>query len=577
MGFPGVSCVPRTSSIFLLSIPGAARSLEGFLAVLSVRSIAYAIDGACILDRVSFSVASGEHVGIVGANGSGKSTLLQLIAGLREPTSGSVHMAGGGRIGYLPQVPNAPPGATVFDMLASGSSTWTAARTALERAVAQLESAEPTVVDLDRYADALDRFEAAGGWSLEHRIDAVRLGLGLGQIPADQVFEHLSGGQKTRVLLGSLLIEEPAVLLLDEPTNFLDLPALEWLEEFVVESASAVLVVSHDRRFLDRTVSRIIEVDRGTHQVRSFPGNYSFYLAERQREHRIQQAAYRDQQDALARTQEVIRALDQKARSIELGTIDFHRRKIAKGIARRATVQKRRVERELESDEHIERPESLEPIHLDRLIDHAVDDRRTLFALEGADLGPGAEPVLHDVSLTIRGGDRIAITGENGSGKTTLLRTILGELRPLAGSVTRSPAMTVGYLRQDLALDRHRPASTVLDLVRAAGPSSAVEVRNLLAEFHFPGDMVFAPVATLSAGERIRLELACMTARGANVLVFDEPTSHLDLPTIEQLESSLGGYSGAMVVVSHDRHFLEMVGFGRRYAARLGRLVPGDA
>jgi ATP-binding cassette subfamily F protein 3 len=427
------------------------------------------------------------------------------------------------------------------------------------------------------YAESVDAFEAAGGWAVISRIDAIREGLGLGAIPSDQPFIQLSGGQKTRVLLGALLISEPELILLDEPTNYLDLPALDWLESFVLRSPISMLVVSHDRRFLDATVSRILEIDDRTRKLRSFPGNYTFYAQERSRERRQHEMAYQDQQIAIAKTEAAFNKLDQAASGIEQETIHFHYRKVAKGIARRATVQKNRLERDLASEEHLERPESDKPIYLNAIVESAISDRRTLISTEGLSVAPGERIILENVDLTIRGGDRVALVGENGSGKTSLLRTLLGELEPVEGTVYRSPAVRIGYLNQELLRTELPMDTTVLDAMRAVDSRGTTEIRNLLAQFHFTGDEVFKRWRDLSAGERIRLELARMAADGANLLILDEPTSHLDLPAIEQLESALQVYQGAILAVSHDREFLSRVGFDHVFETRGGRLQIASA
>ncbi|HET9659942.1 MAG TPA: ABC-F family ATP-binding cassette domain-containing protein [Thermomicrobiales bacterium] len=553
--------------------------------MLSVNSLSYDIDRLPILEDVSFSIPTGEKVGLVGANGSGKSTLLKLIAGELRPGRGSVQLLGGGSIGYLPQIPKIDGAATVFEMLGRGARDWSTAREAIELALAELSTeTDPSDEMMDRYAAALEAFEAAGGWAVEARIEAIREGLGLASIPPDRPFVQLSGGQKTRVMLGTLLISEPVLILLDEPTNYLDLPALEWLESFVLRSPLSMLVVSHDRRFLDDTVTRILEIDPRTHKLHSFPGNYSFYAQERARERRQHEAAFQDQQDAIEKTEAAIRKLDQAASGIEQETIHFHYRKVAKGIARRATVQKNRLERDLASEDHLERPEADKPIYLEGIVGAALSDRRTLLSTEDVSVAPGTVPVLEHVELLIRGGDRIAIIGENGTGKTSLLRTLLGELEPAAGRVYRAPSMRIGYLNQELLQSGSAVDATVLESVLEIDGRNETGARNLLAQFHFAGDEVFKLLRDLSAGERIRLELARMAADGANLLVLDEPTSHLDLPAIEQLESALQRYPGAIVAVSHDRAFLERVGFEQIYetvdgsiriASRLQTTVAG--
>jgi len=569
------SFVPAARSI---STTPVHRSIDAFppeetLFVLSVDTLFYEIDGLPILEDVTFSIPPGERVGLVGANGAGKSTLLKLIAGEATPVRGSVRLIGGGSIGYLPQIPPIEENASVDAMLGRGARAWSQARDAMKRTLAELSSGnQPSDEAMERYAAATDAFEAAGGWAVDARIQSIRDGLGIGAIPGDWPFAQLSGGQKTRVMLGALLAGDPAIVLLDEPTNYLDLPALQWLESFVLSSPLSMLVVSHDRRFLDATVERILEIDPRTHRLRSFPGNYSFYAQERARERRQHEMAYKDQQLAIAKTEEAIRKLDQAALGIEQETIHFHYRKVAKGIARRATVQKNRLQRDLASEEHLDRPEADKPIYLDGIVGAAASDRRTLLAAENLAVAPGREPVLEHVELTVRGGDRVAIIGENGSGKTSLLRTLLGELEPYAGSVYRAPAIRIGYLNQELLDAGSARETDVLIAIRSIDGRSETDARNLLAQFHFTGDDVFKRQADLSAGERIRLELARMAASGANLLVLDEPTSHLDLPAIEQLEAALQRYPGAILAVSHDREFLDRVGFDRVLETRGGCL-----
>ncbi len=574
---PELETSPR-AELLLAPSPVCSSSVFGAFpprrsGVLTVQSLTYDIDGVRILNDVSFSIPPGEKVGLVGANGSGKSTLLKLIAGQLKPSQGSVQLVGGGRIGYLPQIPITEDRATVFDVLAGGSPEWSVARSDVDASLADLTATdEPSDELLDRYQTALDVFEAAGGWAIETRILTIRDGLGLGAIPDNQPFVELSGGQKTRVLLGALLIGDPELILLDEPTNYLDLPALEWLESFVLDSPLSMLVVSHDRRFLDATATRILEIDERRRKLRSFPGNYTFYAQERRREQRQHEMAYQDQQDAFAKTESAIRKLDQTASSIEQETIHFHYRKVAKGIARRATVQKNRLERELGSEDRLERPESDKPIFFNGILETGISDRRTLIVAEHLAVAPGDRTILDQIELTLRGGDRVAIIGENGSGKTSLVRTLLGELVPARGSVYRAPAVRIGYLQQELLRSGLPPETSVLDAVRDVNAGSHTEIRNLLAQFHFTGEEVFKQLHILSAGERIRLELARMAASGANLLVLDEPTSHLDLPAIEQLELALQRYSGAILAVSHDRAFLERVGFNRILETRDGFL-----
>lgn len=521
---------------------------------------------------MTFSVEPGEKVGLVGPNGSGKSTLLRIVAGLESPDSGSVQIGPRDAIGYLPQQFEPDSGMTVHEAFLAARSDWTAAHDAFERATAAL--ADPNAdqeAAMDAYALALERFEAAGGWEIEHRIEAIHDGLGLGAIPLDRPIAELSGGQKTRVSLGGLLLSAPTVLLLDEPTNYLDVPALRWLERFVVESRQSALIVSHDRRFLDETVTRILEIDPATHRVASYAGNYSAYLDQKEHERATLEARYRDQQEEIARVESEIRALKNKAQTTERGTIHFHYRKIAKGVARRAKVQERRLQRSLDGEERIERPDAAKRLYFQSLAGAAMDDRRLAVAVSGLSCALGGRMILHDIDLTIRGGDRIALVGPNGSGKTTLLRALAG-LVPVDGDVRYGQGIVIGYLHQELLRRPIPERETLLTAMQGAGGGEESAVRAVLDQFLFTGEEAHKPVRVLSYGERVRLELAKMVGSGANMLLLDEPTSHLDLPAVERLEAALATYRGPLVVVSHDRAFIHAIGVTEVHVMEEGRL-----
>jgi len=528
--------------------------------VLQVNNLHKAYGDNVILSGATFTLNHGDRAGLVGPNGCGKTTLLRIIVGQERSDQGSVSWQPPDlRIGYLEQALTYPERTTVGAAMRGELAQ-------AERAVRELAErmAGASGAELERlmaaYAEALERFEAGGGYRSEAQVDAVFAGLGLAGLDQETPVEILSGGQKTRLGLARLLLDRPQLLLLDEPTNHLDIGALEWLEGFLAEYDGAILIVSHDRTFLDHTVRTILELDPVTHEVTEYPGDYTAYVAAKEREYEQLMASYREQQERIEQYYRAITGLEGYARGIEQGTIDFGPRKIAKGIARKATVQKRRLERLLESEDRIEKPKRTWQMKLD-FADTPAGSQDAL-ALEGLIMGFGDEVLFEDVNLTLHDGERVVLTGPNGSGKTTLLRIIMGQLEPLAGRVRRGPSAVVGYYSQEQeTLDWSADAFT--EIRRVAADMSDTDVRGFLHYFLFSGDDVFVPVRALSYGERARLTLAKLVAQGCNLLILDEPINHLDIPSREQFERGLSHYGGTVLAVVHDRYFIE------RFATRL--------
>ena len=528
--------------------------------MLQVNDIHKAYGDDVILSGVTFTLNQGDRAGLVGPNGCGKTTLLRIVVGQERPDRGSVSWQPPDlRIGYLEQALSYPEGTTVEEAMRGELVQ-------AERAVRELADrmAGASGAELERllaaYAEALERFEAGGGYRSGAQVDAVLAGLGLAGLDGETPVEILSGGQKTRLGLARLLLDRPQLLLLDEPTNHLDIGALEWLEGFLAEYDGAILIVSHDRTFLDRTVRTILELDPISHQLNAYPGDYTAYVAAKEREYEQLMTSYKDQQERTAQYYRAITGLEGYARSIEQGTIDFGPRKIAKGIARKATVQKRRLERLLESEERIEKPKRTWQMKLD-FADIPAGSQDAL-SLEGLSMGFGDQLLFQDVNLTLRDGERVVLTGANGSGKTTLLRIIMGQLEPLAGRVRLGPSVVVGYYSQEQETLDWR-ADPFTEIRRVAAGMSDTDVRGFLHYFLFSGDDVFLPVHTLSYGERARLALAKLVAGGCNLLILDEPINHLDIPSREQFERGLSRYDGTVLAVVHDRYFIE------RFATRL--------
>ena len=527
--------------------------------MLQVSDVHKAYGDDIVLERINCIVNHGDRVGLVGPNGCGKTTLLRIIVGEEHPDQGSVSWQPPDlRIGYLEQALTYPAGATIETVMSGDLG-------AIEREIESLsdQMGQATGKELDRlmaaYDRALTRYESVSVHRPGAEVDEVLAGLGLDVLAPEAPVEILSGGQKTRLGLARLLVSHPQLLLLDEPTNHLDIEALEWLEDFLSVYDGAALVVSHDRTFLDRTVNTVFELDPLSHSLTPYTGNYTAYVEAKAQEYEKQLASYKDQQDRIAQYQRAIGGLETYARGIEHGTIDFAPRKIAKGIARKATVQKRRLERLIESEDYVEKPKQTWQMKLDFV--NVPPGSQDALVLEDLSMGFDELTLFEDVNLTLRAGERVVLIGPNGSGKTTLLRIVMGEMSPLSGSARLGPSIKVGYYSQeqeDLDWDVD-PYSEIRDVAQM----SDTEVRNFLHYFMFSGDDVFVPIRALSYGERARLSLAKLVARGCNLLVLDEPINHLDIPSREQFEQGLHRFEGTILAVVHDRYFVE------RFATRL--------
>ncbi len=508
-----------------------------------------------ILDSISFVLNPGERAGLVGPNGSGKTTLLRLLAGQDKPDAGTISISGAATVGYLPQGLELNTGRTVGEEVRAGIAGWETARQQVEELSAQMAEAQGVELDesMTAYGEALTRFEALGGYEVEHRVTEVLAGLGLADVYPDVPIARLSGGQRTRVGLAQILLTDPNLLLLDEPTNHLDIQALEWLEKFLSSFRGAVLIVSHDRTFLDRTVSRILELDEKTHRLTEYTGNYSDYEQAKGRERGKQWAEWKDQRAEIRRIEADIRRTKEQALYSERTTDhDFYGR-LAKKVARKAKAREHRLERYLASEERVEKPEQ----NWSMKLEFGEMPRGGQIVLTLNDLGHrfGERWLFRHTDLTLQHGERIALIGPNGSGKTTLLRIIAGEVAPTEGSVRVGANVRLGYMPQEQeTLD---PRATPLSIARQAAPLSETEARNFLHYFLFGGDDVFIPVGRLSYGERARLILARLVLSGANCLLLDEPINHLDIPSRERFQAALEAFPGTILVAVHDRAFIE--------------------
>jgi len=503
-----------------------------------------------ILDGIHAAIAVGERVGMVGPNGAGKTTLLRIIAGIDEPDAGEVQRRRNLRVGLLAQEAH-------FDEAFASAPDL---RTAVRRGASGVEAIETEMRALEdasgaataRYEELTTQFVALDGWTLDQRVEEALSGLGFSEAECGRSPEELSGGQQTRAALARLLVADPDLLLLDEPTNHLDLGAIEWLEEALRRRPGALLVASHDRAFLDATVTRVWELrDR---RLTAFRGDYASYA--RQREARDA----RMRKDAEARDAEISR---------EQALVQTYRSQRKHGKMHEHEARLARLDR-------IDVAKTGPSLRLDRALGTAAP-RSAEVVLRADDLvvgHPGGPEVARGVRLEASRGERIGIVGPNGAGKTTLLRTIAGDLPLRDGSLTFGSNVGFGYLAQ--VRENPIPGETVLDALLAEVPMTAGEARGYLARFLFRGDDAFKEVRSLSGGERSRLELALLGIMPSNVLLLDEPTNHLDIPAREALEAFLRETPATLLVVSHDRRLLEIV-CDRLWVVDDGRIVPFEA
>ncbi|HVU89649.1 MAG TPA: ABC-F family ATP-binding cassette domain-containing protein [Pirellulales bacterium] len=487
-----------------------------------------------VLDGVTFEVRPGDKIGLVGPNGAGKTTLLSILAGHQSADGGTVELHSSARLDYLEQQPTIVPGRTLWEEAASALSSLTALAADAERTAHELAAANDPA-EHKRLAERYERLQHElthrDAYNIDHRIERVLEGLGFSREAFQQPIETLSGGQHNRLLLARLLLSEPDLMLLDEPSNHLDIEATQWLERFLADSPQAMIIVSHDRYFLDKVTNRTVELFRGT--VDSYTGNFSAYWRQKAQRLEVQARTYEKQQELIAKTEDFIRRNHYGQNHAQA---EDRRKKLA------------RIER-VEAPREIQAPP----------MGFTPADRTGDVVLRVEHLAKGYDrPLFADLSFDIQRGERWGILGPNGSGKTTLLRCLVGEEKADEGRAIIGTNVRIGYHDQQLrSLDCD---AQVVDAIRPARKQfNEPQRRGLLARFGLVGDAVFQRVDSLSGGERSRAALAQLAADDANFLVLDEPTNHLDLWARDSLERSLLEFDGTVLLVSHDRYFLNRV------------------
>ena len=514
---------------------------------ISVSSLVKSFElGKNILDGLSFSVNSGERVGILGRNGCGKTTLFRILVGEIGYDEGEVMIAPSKRLGLISQIPVYPADWTTEDVLRDAHKRLYALSAKIDALAAQMEhDGSPAL--LGEYDRLSEDFRRLGGYSMDTDRNRVANGLDIPAAMRAQLFSSLSGGEKTRVNLARLILEDTDILLLDEPTNHLDLHATEWLEDYLLHFKGTVLVISHDRWFLDKVVQRSIEINEGRAEL--YSGNYSFYVEERQRRFEEKLKKYEKDQ---AKIEQLTRAAEQMHLWAFMGADKLHKRAFS-------------MEKRIEKLSQSERPAEQKKLNV-KFKQREFEGDEVLVA-EDVSKSFGERTLFSAIDLLVRGGERVALIGDNGTGKSTLVKLIMGEETPDTGYLYRGPAVRTAYLPQIVSFsDESRSA---LDTMLYDCRCQPQEARDRLAAFGFRGESVFTPVGTLSGGEKSRLRLCMLMGADINFLILDEPTNHLDIASREWMEDALSDYEQTLLFVSHDRYFIE------KFATRIWALADG--
>jgi ATP-binding cassette subfamily F protein 3 len=500
-----------------------------------------------LFSHISLSVPHRARIGLVGPNGVGKTTLLRILIGLEEPSSGEVQKARSLHMGYLPQEAGIEARGTLWEQCLEAFEDLLALQREMARLEAEMSDPQQTEATLEAYGYIQARFDHLGGYTYEQRIRQTLAGLGFSEADERRPMQQLSGGQRTRALLARLLLSNPDLLLLDEPTNHLDIAAIEWLEAYLHDWDGAVLLVSHDRYFLDQVVSAIWEM---TPALELYRGNYSAYIQQRAERYQRRLEEYQVQQEFVDKEE------------------DYIRRNIAGQNTRQAQGRRKRLERMLE-EARLTPPHDSRRLHLN--LQPVMRSGDLVLRTTGLQVGYADEgrPLFSAPDLTLVRGECAAILGPNGAGKTTFLKTLLDQVPPYRGELTLGASLKIGYFAQ--AHEGLHSEMNLMQEIQGVAPNlRPAETRDYLAKFLFTGDDVFKEVSVLSGGERGRLALACLALQGANLLLLDEPTNHLDLPAQEVLQAILADYKGTILLISHDRYLIDAL------ATQIWEVIPAE-
>src|SRR5262245_4623105 len=503
------------------------------MTLIRIEHLVKTFAGVPVLQDVSWQIEAGRNIGLIGTNGSGKSTLLNIMSDVMTADSGTVERARGLRLGYLTQEMTVEGDRTLYEEVREAFRPLLDMQEEMTALEARLAQPASSAADLQRYGTLLEEFNAHEGYAIAARVEATLLGLGFRPTDLYIPVQHLSGGQKNMGALARVLLQEPDLLLLDEPSNHLDITATEWLEGFLRAYRGTVVVISHDRYFLDRVVDEIMELEQ--HRLQRYVGNYSAYVTVKAARLEQQHKAYDQQQAEIRRQEEFIR----------------------RNMAGQNTKQAQSRQKALQRLERIEKPTT---DNQRMQLRFTTQQRESHEVIVGRQVWKsyGDRPVLRGLSCTVYRGEKVGLMGPNGAGKSTFLRLLMGEELPERGTLRLGQNVTAAYYDQEM---RHlNPQKTILDEVWQVEPWKTVgDMRAYLGRFLFSGDEVLQTVGTLSGGEKSRVALAKLMLSTANLLVLDEPTNHLDIPAREVLEQALAAYPGTLLIVSHDRYFLDRI------------------
>ncbi|MBY0020019.1 ABC-F type ribosomal protection protein [Bacillus cereus] len=509
------------------------------MTICSVNNVTKSFGGNIIFENISLEIKNGERVGLVGRNGSGKTTIFGLLTGMESLDAGAIHMKKGTRIGHVAQIPKFDEAMTVYDVLSSAFKVEKELEKemhALEKNMAEEQEQSSLKKLMERYGIIQEKFAFLGGYEIEANIMKVANGLQVTDL-FPRVFTELSGGEQTKVSLAYMLLQKPDLLLLDEPTNHLDLFAVEWLEKFLKEYNGTVMVISHDRYFLDEVVTKIFDLEDG--EIHVYHTNYSQFVEEKEERLLQEFQAYQEQQKKIKKMKEAIKRLREWANQANPPNEGLHKRA-------------RSMERALERMEKLKKP-ILERKQMGLQFEGQERSGKDVVVMKEVSKGFADHPLFNEVNLHVRFQERAAIVGRNGTGKTTLLKLLLEEIEPDEGEIRIGSSVKIGYLSQHAYGNMK---SNVLEAFREYVAVTEGEARHILAKFLFYGPAVFKKVTQLSGGEKMRLRLAQLMYQDINFLILDEPTNHLDIESREVLEEALEQYNGTILAVSHDRYFL---------------------